>query len=126
MWIDKLCRQVRRLGALALAGGLMTVAVPASAALSLTTVYDGGSAAKVQYQVDTGGGLVFKVMAYDNGVSTQSKGDLSSILYNGVQYADASRGSQLNSGFDYLYSNVSAVDVQAQMISSTGVATAAS
>ncbi|MFG6455247.1 rhamnogalacturonan lyase B N-terminal domain-containing protein [Roseateles sp. BYS96W] len=126
MWIDELCRQVRRLGALALAGGLMTVAVPASAALSLTTVYDGGSAAKVQYQVDTGGGLVFKVRAYDNGVSTQSKGDLTSILYNGVQYADASRGSQLNSGFDYLYSNVSAVDVQAQMVSSTGVATAAS
>jgi len=126
MWIDRLCRLVGRLGALALAGGLMIVAAPAWAAFSLTTLYDGGSSAKVQYQVDTGGGLVFKVMAYDNGVSTQSKGDISSLLYNGVQYADASRGSQLNSGFDYLYSNVSAVDVQAQMISSTGVATAAS
>jgi rhamnogalacturonan endolyase len=126
MWIERLCRQVRRLGALALVGGLMTAALPASAALSLTTLYDSGSSAKVQYQVDTGGGLVFKVMAYDNGVSTQSKGDLSSLIYNGVQYADSSRGSQLNSGFDYLYSNVSAVDVQAQMISSTGVATSAS
>ncbi|WP_457422862.1 rhamnogalacturonan lyase B N-terminal domain-containing protein [Roseateles sp. P5_E7] len=104
----------------------MAAATPALAAFNLTTLYDGGSSAKVQYQVDTGGGLVFKVMAYDNGVSTQSKGDLSSILYNGVQYADASRGSQLNSGFDYLYSNVSAVDVQAQMVSSTGVATPAS
>jgi len=126
MWIDRLCRQMRRLGALALAGGLMSAAVPASAALSLTTLYDSGSSAKVQYQVDTGGGLVFKVMAYDNGVSTQSKGDISSLIYNSVQYADASRGSQLNSGFDYLYSNVSAVDVQAQMVSSTGVATSAS
>ncbi|WP_457324417.1 rhamnogalacturonan lyase B N-terminal domain-containing protein [Roseateles sp. P5_E11] len=94
--------------------------------MSLTTLYDSGSSAKLQYQVDTGGGLVFKVMAYDNGVSTQSKGDLSSLLYNGVQYADASRGSQLNSGFDFLYSNVSAVDVQAQMISSSGAATSAS
>ena len=126
MWIDKVCRRVRQLGACALAGGLMALATPAMAAFSLTTLHDGGNSAKVQYQVDTGGGLVFKVMAYDNGVSTQSKGDLSSILYNGVQYADASRGSQLNSGFDFLYSNVSAVDVQAQMISSTGAATPAS
>jgi hypothetical protein len=126
MWIDRLCRHWRRLGALALAAGLMGMAAPALAAFSLTTLHDGGNSAKPQYQVDTGGGLVFKVMAYDNGVSTQSKGDLSSIVYNGVQYADASRGSQLNSGFDYLYSNVSAVDVQAQMISSTGVATPAS
>jgi rhamnogalacturonan endolyase len=126
MWIDRISRRLRRLGALALAGGLMAMASPAMAAFSLTTLHDGGNAAKVQYQVDTGGGLVFKVMAYDNGVSTQSKGDISSLLYNGVQYADASRGSQLNSGFDFLYSNVSAVDVQAQMVSSTGVATSAS
>lgn len=125
MWIDRLRRLLGRLGALALAGALMTATAPALAALSLTTRYDGGNAAKPQYEVDTGGGLVFKVMAYDNGVSTQSKGDLSSIVYNGVQYADASRGSQLNSGFDFLYSNVSAVDVQAQMISSAGVATPA-
>ncbi|MBW8846804.1 MAG: hypothetical protein JF607_17710 [Burkholderiales bacterium] len=126
MRIDILGRCLRRLGAAAFALLAMATATPALAAFSLTTLYDSGSAAKLQYQVDTGGGLVFKVMAYDNGVSTQSKGDLSSILYNGVQYADASRGSQLNSGFDYLYSNVSAVDVQAQMISSTGVATSAS
>ena len=102
MWIDRVSRHLRRLGALALAGGLMALATPAMAAFSLTTLHDGGNAAKVQYQVDTGGGLVFKVMAYDNGVSTQSKGDISSLLYNGVQYADASRGSQLNSGFDFL------------------------
>ncbi|MFG6488858.1 rhamnogalacturonan lyase B N-terminal domain-containing protein [Roseateles sp. BYS78W] len=126
MRIDFLRRHLSRLGALACALFFMTLGSPALAAFSLTTVYDSGSSSKVQYQVDTGGGLVFKVMAYDNGSSTQSKGDLSSILYNGVQYADASRGSQLNSGFDYLYSNVSAVDVQAQMISSTGVATSAS
>ncbi|WP_310346995.1 rhamnogalacturonan lyase B N-terminal domain-containing protein [Pelomonas aquatica] len=126
MWIDRLCRRLRRLGALALATGLTAMASPAMAAFSLTTLHDGGNAAKVQYQVDTGGGLVFKVMAYDNGVSTQSKGDISSLVYNGAQYADASRGSQLNSGFDFLYSNVSAVDVQAQMISSTGAATPAS
>ncbi|MDR7269121.1 rhamnogalacturonan endolyase [Pelomonas saccharophila] len=126
MRIDILRRRLRRLGAAAFVLLSMATATPALAAFSLTTLYDGGSSSKLQYQVDTGGGLVFKVMAYDNGVSTQSKGDLSSLLYNGVQYADASRGSQLNSGFDYLYSNVSAVDVQAQMISSTGAATPAS
>ncbi|MFG6463682.1 rhamnogalacturonan lyase B N-terminal domain-containing protein [Roseateles sp. DXS20W] len=126
MRIDFLRRPLRRLGALACALFFMALGSPAMAAFSLTTLYDSGSSSKVQYQVDTGGGLVFKVMAYDNGVSTQSKGDLSSLVYNGVQYADASRGSQLNSGFDYLYSNVSAVDVQAQMISSTGAATPAS
>ncbi|KQV86919.1 rhamnogalacturonan lyase B N-terminal domain-containing protein [Pelomonas sp. Root1237] len=126
MRIDFLRRCLRRLGAAACLLLATATATPALAALSLTTLYDSGSSAKLQYQVDTGGGLVFKVMAYDNGVSTQSKGDLSSLLYNGVQYADASRGSQLNSGFDYLYSNVSAVDVQAQMISSSGAATSAS
>ena len=126
MRIEFLRRCLRRLSAAACLLLAMVTATPALAALSLTTLYDGGSAAKLQYQVDTGGGLVFKVMAYDNGVSTQSKGDLSSLLYNGVQYADASRGSQLNSGFDFLYSNVSAVDVQAQMISSSGAATSAS
>lgn len=126
MRIDFLRRCLRRLGVAAFVLLSVATAAPALAAFSLTTLYDSGSAAKLQYQVDTGGGLVFKVMAYDNGVSTQSKGDLSSILYNGVQYADASRGSQLNSGFDFLYSNVSAVDVQAQMISGSGVATPAS
>jgi Rhamnogalacturonan lyase B, N-terminal len=125
MWIDFLRRCLRRLGAAALVLVSVATATPALAAFSITTLYDGGNATKLQYQVDTGGGLVFKVMAYDSGSNTQSKGDISSLLYNGVQYADATRGSQLNSGFDYLYTNVSAVDVQAQMISSTGAATPA-
>ncbi|WKB55600.1 rhamnogalacturonan lyase B N-terminal domain-containing protein [Eleftheria terrae] len=65
------------------------------------------------YTVDTGAGLVFKVRRRDNGVSTQSPGDIASLVYKGVQYQDASRGSQLNSGFDYLYNGVSAVQVDA-------------
>src|SRR6185436_16603904 len=59
------------------------------------------------YTVDTGGGLVFKVRRTDNGVSTQSAGDLMSLVYNGVEYQDQSRGSQVNSGFDFLYTGVS-------------------
>ena len=95
----------------------------AMAAFSLTTRLDSGSASKVQYEVDTNAGLVLRVMAYDNGASTQSAGDISSLVYNGVQYQDPARGSQLNSGFDGLYSNVSAVSVSAEMLSSSGAST---
>jgi rhamnogalacturonan endolyase len=67
------------------------------------------------YTVDTGGGLVFKVRRTDNGVSTQSAGDLMSLVYNGVEYQDQSRGSQLNSGFDYLYAYTNKVVVSADV-----------
>src|SRR3954470_19420214 len=65
------------------------------------------------YTVDTGGGLVFKVRRTDNGASTQSAGDLASLVYNGVEYQNQSRGSQVNSGFDFLYEGVNAVTVDA-------------
>ena len=38
------------------------------------------------YTIDTGAGLVFKVRRLDNGVSTQSAGDIASLLYNGAEY----------------------------------------
>jgi rhamnogalacturonan endolyase len=68
------------------------------------------------YTVDTGAGLVFSVRRIDLGVSTQSPGDISSLQINGVEYQDQSRGSQINSGFDWLYTNVSAVTVNAEII----------
>jgi rhamnogalacturonan endolyase len=68
------------------------------------------------YTIDTGAGLVFKVRRTDNGVSTQSAGDIASMIYNGVQYQDQSRGTQINSGFDYLYTGVSAVAVNAATV----------
>ncbi len=68
------------------------------------------------YTVDTGAGLVFKIRRFDNGRSTQSAGDIASMVYNGVQYQDASRGTQVNSGFDYLYTGVSAVTVSAETV----------
>jgi rhamnogalacturonan endolyase len=70
------------------------------------------------YTIDTGAGLVFKIRRLDNGVSTQSAGDIASMIYNGVQYQDQSRGSQVNSGFDYLYTGVSAVSVSAEAVGS--------
>jgi rhamnogalacturonan endolyase len=68
------------------------------------------------YTVDTGAGLVFKIRRLDNGVSTQSAGDIASMIYNGVQYQDQARGTQVNSGFDYLYKNTSAVSVAAATV----------
>jgi rhamnogalacturonan endolyase len=68
------------------------------------------------YTIDTGAGLAFKVRRLDNGVSTQSAGDIASMVYNGVEYQDQARGTQVNSGFDFLYSGVSAVDVSAATV----------
>jgi rhamnogalacturonan endolyase len=92
-----------------LAAALFVSAANAFAAFSLTTATD-------YYQVDTGAGLVFKVRRTDNGSSTQSAGDLMSLVWNGVEYQNQSRGSQITSGFDYLYSGVSAVTVSAAVV----------
>jgi len=94
------------LGCFLVAVGLLIWPERAAGAFGVTTNAD-------NYQVDTGGGLVFKVRRTDNGSSTQSAGDLMSLVYNGVEYQDQSRGSQLNSGFDFLYSYTNLVNVSA-------------
>src|SRR5215207_2203540 len=66
----------------------ITVARNSFAAFGLTTATD-------FYTVDTGAGLVFKVRRTDNGSSTQSAGDLASMVFNGVEYQNTSRGSQI-------------------------------
>lgn len=68
------------------------------------------------YTIDTGAGLVFKIRRVDYGSNTQSPGDIASMVYNGVEYQDQTRGSQINSGFDYLYSGISAVSVSATTV----------
>ncbi|KAJ1558068.1 hypothetical protein HK405_014490, partial [Cladochytrium tenue] len=78
---------------------LLLLAPDAASALSVSTV---GTA----YQVDTGGGLVFKV--------NQANGDVISILYNGVQLQDSSKFSQLSSG-------LGSATVTASTVSSTVV-----
>lgn len=104
-----------------LAAGLLAAMAPAAfAAFSITTVHDNGNAARPQYVIDTDAGLVFKVRAWDNGSSTTSAGDLSSMVYKGVEYADVSRGTQLNSGADWLYTGVSAVGVKAELVNANG------
>lgn len=68
------------------------------------------------YTVDTGAGLVFSVRRTDNGSSTQSAGDIASLKWNGVEYQNQNRGTQINSGFDWLYNGVSAVSVSAAVV----------
>lgn len=87
----------------------LSTSTTSQAAFGLTTATD-------YYQVDTGAGLVFKIRRTDNGVSTQSPGDIMSLVYNSIEYQDQSRGSQINSGFDYVYTGVSAVNVSAAVV----------
>ena len=100
------------LGAAAMLAASLLFPGQARAAFGLTTSTD-------FYTVDTGAGLVFKVRRTDNGVSTQSPGDIASLVWNGVEFQDQSRGSQINSGFDFVYNGVSAVTVSASVINST-------
>jgi hypothetical protein len=95
------------------------------AAFSITTVHDNNNAARPQYIIDTDGGLVFKVRGWDSS-STTAIGDLSSMVYKGVEYADPARGTQLNSGADWLYNGVSAVGLKVEAVSANGTVTPAS
>jgi len=84
------------------------------AAFGLTSTSD-------MYTIDTGAGLVFSVRRTDNGVSTQSAGDITSLKYNGIEYQNKSRGTQINAGFDWLYNGVSAVSVAATQVDSNSI-----
>ncbi len=86
---------------------LMSIGLPVYASFSLTSNAN-------YYTVDTNAGVVFSIRRTDNGSSTQSPGDLASLKIHGVEYQEQSRGSQINSGFDWLYSNTSNVSVSAQ------------
>lgn len=85
--------------------------------LPLLSLADFGLSSSPQFfRVDTGAGLTFKIRRTDNGSSVQSAGDIASIQFNGIEYQNPTRGSQINSGFDWLYKGVSSVSVEAQLI----------
>ena len=69
------------------------------------------------FTVDTGAGLVFKIRRVDAS-STTSPGDIASLVYNGLQYQDPLRGSQVNSGFDWLYNDNPPAVVAAETVGS--------
>ncbi|GMM28262.1 hypothetical protein DAMA08_009780 [Martiniozyma asiatica (nom. inval.)] len=45
------------------------------------------------FTIDTGANLVFKIRRQNYGASTESPGDIASLIYNGVQYQDSTRGT---------------------------------
>lgn len=66
--------------------------------------------------VDTGAGLVFKVRRHNRDGSSKGVGDITSMVYRGTEYQDARKGSQVNSGFDFLYKGVHDVAVDAALV----------
>ena len=85
----------------------MLIPVQGLAAFGLTTNAS-------YYQVDTGAGLVFKIRRVDSS-STTSPGDIMSLVYKGVEYQDQTRGSQINSGFDWVYNYTNLVSISADV-----------
>ena len=105
------------LAVLAGCGGGSSDAAPAKAAPSPAVVTSsfGLMSDADTYTVDTGAGLVFTVRRHNRDGSSKRLGDISSLVYHGVEYQDGLKGSQVNSGFDYLYTGVTAVSVDAAM-----------
>ncbi|RZA31537.1 MAG: hypothetical protein EOP92_30695 [Lysobacteraceae bacterium] len=91
----------------------------AQAAFSVTATKDASNRV-ISYTIDTDAGLVFKVRGFPNDTSTTSPGDLSSIVYKGVEYQDAGRGTQVNSGYDYIYTDQTGVEVTAETVDANG------
>lgn len=104
------------------AGLLACTSVQTHAAFSLSATKSAGGTL-THYTIDTDAGLVFTLRAYDNGSNTQAIGDIASLKYNGVEYSDQSRGTQLNSGADWLYTNTSAVGIKAELVDADGNST---
>ena len=79
-------------------GLLLWLLAPASAFGAFGLTGSGG-----YYTVDTAGGLVFKV--------NQANGDITSLVYNGVEYQYALKSSQINSGLGTATTTVTATMV---------------
>lgn len=121
------CRSLPALGAAAMAvllagcgadtqDGAATAPTQLKAAVTAVAASSFGLTEDPTYfTIDTGAGLVFKIRRVDAS-STTSPGDIASLVYKGVQYQDPARGSQVNSGFDWLYNDTSAVTVNAETV----------
>lgn len=99
----------QRMGRILAASSMFCLAAGLHADFGLTADED-------YYTIDTDAGLVFKVRRIDRGSNTQSPGDIASLVYKGVEYQNQSRGSQINSGFDWLYNGISAASVSAETV----------
>jgi len=88
-----------------------TSASPASPASTFGLASDAGT-----FTVDTGAGLVFKVRRHNSDAGSKGLGDIISLVYHGTEYQDGLKGSQINSGFNYLYTGHSDVAVTADRV----------
>lgn len=91
---------------------LLACGTTAFGAFGLTTT-------STYYQVDCGStpSLVFRIRGTGaTDTSTTSPGDIMSLKYNGIEYQDQSRGSQINSGFDFTMSDSDTVSVAAVVV----------
>src|SRR5471030_1110734 len=86
---------------------LSAASMQAQAAFGLTT--NSGD-----YTVDTGAGLVFKVLRAKT--AKAGIGDISSLVYNGVELQGQTKGSHIASGFSGLYTGVADVAVAATQV----------
>jgi len=98
---------------------LAGAAMQAQAAFTVTATKDAADKV-VSYTIDTNAGLVFKVRGFPTDTSTTSPGDLSSLVYNGIEYQDAGRGTQVNTGYDYIYTDQTGVSVKAEVVDANG------
>jgi rhamnogalacturonan endolyase len=96
--------QIFRLKAMLAVLALSSVSLQAEAAFGLTT-------STGDYTVDTGAGLVFKVLRVKT--SKAGIGDIASLVYNGVELQGQTKGSHIASGFSGLYTGITDVAVSA-------------
>jgi len=90
---------------------------PAASAPSSSSADSFGISSDTNFlTVDTGAGLVFKVRQHNSNGSTKGLGDITSMVCHGIEYQDGLKGSQVNSGFDYLYTGVSDVAVASEIV----------
>ena len=89
----------------ALCAVLAGASYDARAAFGLTTTAN-------DYTIDTGAGLVFKVQRVR--LSRAGIGDISSLIWHGVDVQGRSKGTHIASGFSGVYSGISAVSVVAE------------
>ena len=67
------------------------------------------------FTVDTGAGLIFTVRR-PSANSSKGAGDIVSLRWNGVEFQDPVKGSQVNSGFPGLYAGQASVTVSATRV----------
>ncbi|KAJ9464619.1 putative rhamnogalacturonase [Diplonema papillatum] len=96
-------------------------AVTFMAAVSLCAADFGYTTTDDYYTIDTDAGLVFTVRRNMYSVSLWSVGDLGAIIYKGQDLSVPTKGSHVNSGFDFLYEYTSDVSLDIGMVGNDAI-----